>query len=80
MADAESARGGASRGLVGNQVEVIASRAEAIAHELNAASAALGSDNGPRPEVTAEQLRAASAALNALAAPTRQLPDLMALG
>lgn len=78
MADAESAR--TSRGLVGNQVEVIASRAEAIAHELNAASAALGADDRPRPEVTAEQLRAASAALNALAAPTRQLTDLMALG
>lgn len=76
MADTESAAEGLGRqSLVGTQIDVIASRTEAIAHEIAAASAAMDEADAPR-EVTAQQLRAASASLHALAAPTRQLHEL----
>lgn len=81
MADTESAAGGLGRqSLVGTQIDVIASRTEAIAHEIAAASAALVEADTPRAEVTAQQLRAASASLHALAAPTRQLHELRTAG
>jgi|GEM_PF-6607747 len=77
MTDTGSAAGDVGRqSLVGTQIDVIASRTEAIAHEIAAVSAAVDEAGAPRAELTTQQLKAASASLHALAAPTRQLHEL----
>jgi hypothetical protein len=70
------------RGLAADaQIDVIASRAQAIASELFATSADLRSgDARMSQEALAHRLNAAAASVQALAAPTIQLRELSRLG
>lgn len=81
MATGESGREEADTSLAGTQVDLIASRVEAITHQLRASSASLrgegrGEKLASRALLTAHELSAAAANLQALAAPTRQLQEL----
>jgi hypothetical protein len=83
MANGESGAGEFRRGSAADaQLDIIAARAQAIASELFATSAALrdGSEGveGSR-EVLAHRLNAHAASIQALAAPTIQLRGLQRL-
>lgn len=84
MATGESGRE-EDTSLAGTQVDLIASRVEAITHQLRASSASLRSEArgeklASRAQVTEHELRAAAANLQALADPTRQLEELQRVG
>jgi hypothetical protein len=67
--------------VVQDQIDVIAARVDAVAHEISAAAATLAPEGRAeletaRADATVHQLRAASASLHAIGAPTRQLQGL----
>jgi len=83
MAMGESGEGQIRRGsAVDAQIDVIASRAQAIASELFATSADLqeAGEASMSRGALAHRLNAAAASIQALAAPTIQLRDLQRLG
>jgi len=79
MATGRQGPEGALEGAVKYQADVVATEMEAVAHELNAALAAVareGAAEVSRADESMHQLRSVSAPLENLAAPTRQLESL----